>query len=96
MKQPNYCEIESNIVVPTVATLQKLAEFLEVSVSKLMEEDEIKTPQHSISVVGDLNATNNSTINFFEQKEIIETLQIAITDAVTEAVAKLTKNIPKS
>ncbi len=98
MKQPNYCEIESNTVVPTIATLKKLAEFLEVPISKLMEEDEIKMPQHSVNIIGDLNNNNNSNnnLNFFEkfeQKEIMQTLQSTIADAVADALAKLTKNV---
>ena len=35
MKQPGYCDIESNKTMPTVPTLQKLAEFLEVPLVKL-------------------------------------------------------------
>ena len=94
MKQPNYFEIETGNVIPTIPTLQKLADFFEVSLSKLFENEEVPATtnmQNNSTITGNLNGVNNSTINFFEQKEVLATLQSAINEAVVEALAKLSK-----
>ena len=93
MKQPNYFEIETGNVIPTIPTLQKLADFFEVSLSKLFENEEISTTnmQNNSTITGNLNGINNGSINFFEQKEVLTTLQSTINDAVAEALTKLSK-----
>ena len=93
MKQPNYFEIETGNVIPTIPTLQKLADFFEVSLSKLFENEEVSATtnmQNNSTITGNLNGSNNS-INFFEQKEVLATLQSTINEAVVEALAKLSK-----
>ena len=71
MKQPNYFEIETGNVIPTIPTLQKLADFFEVSLSKLFENEETSTTnmQNNVSDIGNLNAINNSSINFLSKKK---------------------------
>ena len=93
IKQSNYCDIESNTVMPTIPTLQKIADIFEVPVSKLMEEEKEKSVYNTENM-GTLNngiINGDTANNFFEKKEVIETLQSTIADAVAEALAKLTK-----
>ncbi len=102
MKQPGYSDIESNLTMPTIPTLQKLAEFLEVPLAKLLEDEGEKTSIiHNINNEGTLNSTNgtingNNTNNFFENKETEEKLKTVLSDAiasmVANEVAKITKN----
>ena len=102
INQPNYCDMEANRIMPTIPTLQKLAEFLEVPLIKLLEEEEEKatTTNNNIHNQGILGSVgNNATNNFFESKEIEEKLQNALKEAFTSMVssvvatemAKLTK-----
>ncbi len=98
IKQPNYCDIEAGRVIPTVPTLQKLAEFLEVPLTKLFEGEEEKSKV--INTQNNVSGTNaisndNSTNNFFENKDVVEKFQNALKDALASAMAteieKLTK-----
>ena len=98
IKQPNYCDIEAGKVIPTVPTLQKLAEFLEVPLTKLFEGEEEKSKV--INTQNNVSGTNaisndNSTNNFFENKDVVEKFQNALKDALASAMAteieKLTK-----
>ena len=100
IKQPSYCDIESNKTMPTVPTLQKIAEVLEVPLMKLLEEEEGKATntQNNINNIETLNGnaiSGNSTNNFFENKEISEKLQNSLKEAFASMVAteveKLTK-----
>ena len=101
MNQPGYCDIESNRTTPTIHTLQKLAEFWEVPLVKLLQEDEEKATVKNTNNVGTLNGSisENATNNFFESKEIEEKLQNALKEAfssmvsvvVATEIAKLTK-----
>ena len=100
MKQPGYCDIEGNRTMPTVPTLQKLAEFLEVPLVKLFEEEEEKATNIHNNSVGN-GTVNNGTIggdntnNFFENAEMKEKLQNSLKEAFASMVAteieKLTK-----
>ena len=57
MKQPGYCDIEGNRTMPTVPTLQKLAEFLEVPLVKLFEEEEEKAIAEIFTICKQLGGT---------------------------------------
>ncbi len=96
VKQSNYCEMERGKVIPTVPTLQKLAEFLEVPIKTLFEEEEEKSK--IINNIQTLNGSigENATNNFFESKEMEEKLKTTLSEAFASMfaneVAKLTKN----
>ena len=97
MNQPGYCDIESNRTTPTIHTLQKLAEFWEVPLVKLLQEEEEKATVNNTNNVGTLNGSisETATNNFFESKEIEEKLKNTLTEAFASAmareIAKLTK-----
>ena len=97
MNQPGYCDIEGNRTMPTIHTLQKLAEFWEVPLVKLLQEEEEKATVTNFNTVETLNGTisGNATNNFFESKEIEEKLKNTLTEAFASAmareIAKLTK-----
>ncbi len=85
IKQSNYCDIES------------IAEVFDVPVSKLMEEEQEKGIYNTENM-GTLNngiVNGDTTNNFFEkkEKEVIETLQNTVADAIADAISKLTKPV---
>jgi transcriptional regulator with XRE-family HTH domain len=97
INQSNYCDIEGNRTMPTIPTLQKLAEFLEVPLVKLFEEKENTIINNHTNNIATLNGTisGDNTNNFFENKEIVEKLQNTLKEAFASAMAteieKLTK-----
>ena len=93
INQPNYCDMEAGRIMPTIPTLQKLADFLEVPLVKLLENEDEKTiitstqnNTDTVGSVGNLNCVNN-TNNFFESKEIEEKLQNALKEAFASMVS---------
>ena len=101
INQSNYCDIEGNRTMPTVPTLQKLVEFLEVPLVTLFEEEEAE--KNKIAIGTQNNTVTNGAVNgdntnnFFENvdAEMKEKLQNSLKEAFASMVAteieKLTK-----